>query len=153
MEYNYRFSDGSSYEGGLSAAGRPDGFGIRRWDNGRTLEGTWKNGAVEGSAVLRYNEKAFYEGQLNDTVRHGEGVMHYENGYVFSGSWEADRRIYGTLTFPDGVTSITGNYLNDRMNGMQTVQLANGYRIIANWVDNRFDGGSGIIRCPDGVEF
>jgi len=153
VEYSYRFNDGSSYEGGLSAAGRPDGFGIRHWDNGRSLEGMWKDGAIEGSAILRYNEKAFYEGRLIDTVRQGEGVMHYENGYVFSGTWEADRRIYGTLTFPDGVTSITGNYLNDRMNGMQTVQLANGYRIIANWVDNRFDGGSGIIKCPDGVEF
>ncbi len=153
MDNNYRFSDGSSYEGELSADGRPDGRGIRRWENGRSLEGFWKNGSLSGTGLLRYNDNAFYEGQLNDTVRQGYGAMHYENGYLFSGTWEADRRIFGTLTFPDGVTSITGNYMNDRMNGMQTVQLSNGYKIIANWVDNRFDGGSGIIRCPDGVEF
>ena len=153
MEKRYTFKDGSVFEGPLGPNGLPEGIGIRRWDSGRSLEGSWKNGVLSGPGVLRYNDNAYYEGSLNDTVRQGDGVMHYENGYIFSGTWDNDRRVYGTLAFPDGVTSITGNYRDDRMNGMQTVQLRNGYRIIANWADNRFDGGSGIIRCPDGVEY
>lgn len=153
MATGYRFRDGSSYEGQLDLRGIPEGYGTRRWENGRSIEGNWKNGDPDGPAVFRYSDTAYYEGTLDGTVRQGEGVMHYENGYVFSGTWDNDSRVYGTLTFPDGVTSITGNYRNDRMNGMQTVHLNNGYKIIANWEDNHFDGGSGIIRCPDGVEF
>ena len=153
MEKTYTFRDGSVYEGSLGPLGLPEGFGTRRWDNGRSLEGNWKEGVLTGTAVFRYSEKAYYEGSLADTKRQGDGIMHYENGYVFSGTWDSDRRVYGTLTFPDGVTTMTGNYRDDRMNGMQTVLLSNGYKIIANWEDNKFDGGSGIIRCPDGVEF
>ncbi|MBP0969130.1 MAG: AAA family ATPase [Oscillospiraceae bacterium] len=153
MEKTYTFRDGSVYKGSLGPLGLPEGFGTRRWDNGRSLEGNWKEGVLTGTAVFRYSEKAYYEGSLADTKRQGDGIMHYENGYVFSGTWDSDRRVYGTLTFPDGVTTMTGNYRDDRMNGMQTVLLSNGYKIIANWEDNKFDGGSGIIRCPDGVEF
>ena len=153
MAEKITFRDGSYYEGATNSRGEPEGLGKKTFTNGRTLEGLWENGEIKGDAVLRYNDKAYYEGRLEGTVRSGEGTMHYENGFLFTGTWENDQRIYGKLVFPDGQGTITGNYIGDRMNGMQTVELRDGNRIIANWKDNRFDGGSGIIRCPDGVEY
>ena len=153
MAEKITFRDGSVYEGEINSRGEPEGPGIKTFPNGRVLEGLWENGDIKGDAVLRYNDKAYYEGQLDGTVRSGEGTMHYENDFLFSGTWEDDQRVYGTLIFPNGQGTITGNYVGDRMNGMQTVQLSDGHRIIANWRDNKFDGGSGIIRCPDGVEY
>ena len=62
------------------------------------------------SCVVTYEEGTFYDGQMKEGQRHGEGVMTYQGGYgslnslVLKATWDKDRIISdASITLRDGI--------------------------------------------------
>ena len=70
-----------------------------------SLEGM--NGELEGGD---------YRGEWKGGKRHGKGVLKWDDGSVFEGTWNADSRVQGTLKMTNGMIYI-GTFKNDRMDG------------------------------------
>jgi len=78
----------------------------------------------------RYNQPymhCIYEGSYNEHhERHGNGVLKWQNGDVYKGTfWENKRQGHGSLTFADG-TEYVGMWEDDLFHGEGTRRFANG---------------------------
>ena len=104
-----------------------------------------------------------YTGQLHDGKRHGQGVMHLENGDSYEGEWVDDKITgHGVYTFASGeryegnlVDSVfsghgifywtdgnryDGEWVKDRRTGKGNFYWANGERYEGEWIDNTRTG-------------
>lgn len=76
--------------------------------NGDTFEGEYNgHGQRHGHGLYRYTLEeggsGEYEGEWQQGMKHGQGVMRYPNGDVYRGSWFRDQRHgQGTYKFLSG---------------------------------------------------
>jgi hypothetical protein len=56
-------------------------------------------------------KQASYDGSWVDGTRDGKGIMRYEDGSSFEGTFRNDNEVEGTMTWPSGATFV-GNYEN-----------------------------------------
>ena len=75
----------------------------KRWDDGTTYAGAWKNGRPCGHGKTRWPDGSAYEGMHQDGVPHGKGTMSYADGTRWEGPWfEGQRHGFGVRTSADG---------------------------------------------------
>ena len=123
-------SDGGRYKGNWVKDKR-DGHGIQDYANGDRYLGNWKDDEFHGRGMAYFANGSRYEGMFNshkkdgygelfykdndpsiagkyigefkNNVRHGFGVMTWENGDRYEGEWENDKyHGYGLATTLDG---------------------------------------------------
>ena len=89
------YFDGSKYEGGM-LDGQKHFFGkITKGCPNRTIQAKFKNGSavLSETLLIKYPNGNKYQGQLNDReMKHGKGVMEYNNGEKYDGDWENDKK-------------------------------------------------------------
>ncbi|HET7716801.1 MAG TPA: hypothetical protein VFK86_14345, partial [Bauldia sp.] len=91
----------SEYEGEVRN-GRPDGRGKIKLRSGLTYDGTWRDGAMIGYGVLRFENGDRYSGAVDDGAPDGFGRYASVDGTVFEGTFVAGRRDgRGILTTAD----------------------------------------------------
>ena len=143
----YIYQNGDIYEGEWNMDVR-NGKGKMSYTDQTDYEGTWSNGLVctneqlncimlnlcqyHGHGIIRSPRIAF-EGEFVNGTKDGTGVMRYESGVEYKGSWKKD--LYhgnGTITYKRGmIRSYMGEWQNGKRHGTGILQMFN---------DDVFDG-------------
>jgi len=78
-----------AYDGDM-VDGRPQGYCIAYYRDGRVYEGEWYKGRPHGQGKLYYdNMNLWYEGQWVKGKREGYGKSYYEDGTLaYEGEWK-----------------------------------------------------------------
>ena len=94
-----RLNTNVGYYWGEMKDGKPHGKGIFRWNEGTTFEGTWVNGVIQGSGLLRFaNNAGVFVGKWEDGTRRAcYGLQCLNNGQKLIGYWENE--VYRTKSF------------------------------------------------------
>ena len=90
------FGDQGIYKGRI-VGGLPNGRGAFRWTGGeragRTYEGDFKDGKLEGQGTNTWPSGQKYEGDFKDGKREGQGTQTWPDGSVrYRGLWKDDKR-------------------------------------------------------------
>jgi hypothetical protein len=104
--------------------GVPHGAGVRRFRNGCTYEGQFRNGYMEGVGILKDKSgRVFYEGEFKESVRHGNGRFSTKGGIVYEGMWVNGKRDgHGRETNRRG-SKYVGIFASDRIVGPGVIDL------------------------------
>lgn len=98
----YRWSDGSTYEGGYQNDLR-HGNGRFLWGNGESYEGKYLNDKRTGKGLYSWPDGSVYDGDFVAGKRHGDGRFRSVNGIIYKGEWFDDlQHGSGSLLYPDG---------------------------------------------------
>ena len=86
---------GYKYDGSFEN-GKKHGNGTFVWSDGNIYKGEWKDGNQDGYGELVYKDDDLskagkYVGEFKSDVRHGFGVMTWENGDRYEGGWKNDK--------------------------------------------------------------
>ena len=73
--------------GRVRVPGGPDVF-----PNGNKYDGEWQNDVKEGYGVLQYINGERYEGYWKDDKAHGKGTLTYIHGDKYVGDWHAAKK-------------------------------------------------------------
>lgn len=76
---------------GNCVGGKADGFGTLKWSSHshvyETIEGNFRGGRIDGSALVKLSEERWFEGEFRDNLPNGPGTL-YENGQTYTGNWK-----------------------------------------------------------------
>ncbi len=71
-----------------------------------------------GPNAKRFDNGDIYDGEIQDELRHGKGVMIYADGSNYNGEWTNDlRHGLGSFTADDSAENYEGSWENDKYNG------------------------------------
>lgn len=128
----------------------PHGYGIMRYTDGRTYEGTWNQGHWYGRGRATFSNGDSYEGEYGKfDQRHGEGVYQWTDGRFYRGSFRNDQRSgKGQYFWPDGAI-YEGDFLRGLRHGIGTYRFRDGSFYSGSWSEGKFHG-QGEMRWADG---
>lgn len=82
------FPEGN-YTGMVNQAGKPDGRGTMRFNDGSVYNGEWQNSVMIGKGTCTYADgHTKYEGEWKKGVPDGQGSFTYSNGDQYTGRWQ-----------------------------------------------------------------
>ncbi|CAL8463328.1 g2862 [Coccomyxa elongata] len=84
-----KFPNGDTYTGGWRN-GLPEGEGRYCWADGSTYEGGWKNGSKHGLGTYTWPNGACYKGEWQNGCMHGVGSFKSPDGTCYEGGWAYD---------------------------------------------------------------
>jgi len=99
------------------------------------------NGKKNGQGIyIDYSAHVEYIGEWHDDNIHGFGtIQNYFENLSFTGKFEKNIMIYGTMTWPNG-TVYTGYFENNDMNGLGCIKWPNNSRFEGMFVDGKING-------------
>lgn len=155
------FLDGGVYLGTIDAHHRRHGRGLYTWRNGERYggeyreglrhgqgimnflkaryEGSWLNDQMEGWGIY-WNEGNRYEGNFKNGKQSGYGTMHFSNGDMYRGSWEADNMTGRGMYIWAGGMRYEGGMSNGRRTGIGRLIQTNGETYFGTWMNNKKNG-------------
>ena len=73
------------------------GYGIYKWGGvneggGRTYEGNWKDGKMEGKGKLMFVDGSYYEGEFVEGKKWGKGIYVWNKEKYYDGEWKNDKQ-------------------------------------------------------------
>ena len=127
-----------TYTGGIDENYACSGDGVMEYANGDRYDGGWAGGVYSGEGKYTFASGMYYEGEYANGQREGEGVFTWstdgnlENGWLFEGTFKADKAYYGktTTTKTEGLIWYEG-YMND-LNDVDSTQTGEGYVYFAD---------------------
>lgn len=100
------FANGDVYNGKVKQK-LPNGTGTMHYVNGNVYVGEWVMGERSGQGTLVYANGDTYTGEWLNDKRHGTGTLDFSKEatidikcYTYTGMWEYNRFVYGTMTNP-----------------------------------------------------
>ena len=129
--------NGGTYKGEHSN-GKPEGEGSWNHSDGRSFQGSWKNGiCVSGN--LKFSDGSAFKGQLDAQGKFLHGKNSYPVGDTFEGDFQNGIRSKGRYQFADGVRSYDGE-CNDKgqWHGQGKFTHANGSIQEGLWFEGKF---------------
>lgn len=87
--------------------------------SGFSWSGGSLNGRLHGYGVQRFSGSAYYEGDMNNGYREGDGTLNW-GGFRYSGSW-SQSRYHGTGQLITASNSYTGDFVNGKKHGYGTL--------------------------------
>lgn len=124
-EGRVQFLDGRSYEGTIKN-GRKVGKGTHAWADGQRYEGDWVDDQQQGMGKLTFSNGDSYEGDFVKGERTGDGRFRQKSGDSYTGQWVRGVR-----------------------EGNGVAEWANGQRYEGAWRADRREG-QGLMKFPDG---
>ena len=124
-EGRVQFLDGRTYEGTIRN-GRKVGKGTHVWADGQRYEGDWVDDQQQGKGKLTFNNGDSYEGDFVKGERTGDGTFRQKSGDSYTGQWVRGVR-----------------------EGSGVSEWANGQRYEGAWRGDRREG-QGAMKFPDG---
>ncbi|KAJ8604795.1 hypothetical protein CTAYLR_001068 [Chrysophaeum taylorii] len=92
-----------------------------------------------------------YEGEFRDGQRHGDGKIMYGDGSRFEGSFEANEKKTGIMTFASG-TVYEGEWRLQAPHGRGVIRYASGAKFIGTF-ENGKKHGTGVFESTDGSTY
>ena len=148
----------------------------RLFEPNKIIAGYWKQGVVEGKAVLKnLTHNWTYEGRLKDLqphdqnglitftdshykggfkkgVKEGQGRFEWEDGRVYQGEWSKDTMNgKGTFTWPDG-REYRGMFKNGVKEGFGVFKFVNGAAYEGKFSMGRMHGKGKMVNIDGSVE-
>lgn len=100
------FANGDVYKGKVKQK-LPNGTGTMHYVNGNVYVGEWVMGERSGQGTLVYANGDTYTGEWLNDKRHGTGTLDFSKEatidikcYTYTGMWEYNRFVHGTMTNP-----------------------------------------------------
>ncbi len=93
-------------------------------------------------------EKARYEGNYYDGMRHGQGKMIYPTGDIYEGEWfENKANGEGSYTYKKSGDIYSGSFVMDKKQGQGTYEFgADSSMLIGEWVDGQITTGKWVLK-------
>jgi len=113
----------------------------KRFDDGAYYEGQMKDGAPHGQGIMRWLDGRVYEGEWRSGNREGGGRARWPDQHEFSGSWEKNEPQKGRWTVRDGRT-FTGRLVDGFPNGYGTLTLSDGRKLQGEWKNGVLETGA-----------
>jgi clan AA aspartic protease (TIGR02281 family) len=129
-----------------------NGVGIYVTKEKDRMEGTWKNGKLEGKSKIAYKSGELYEGNMIQGVKNGVGKYIYSNGDYYEGSWKNSKQNGAGKYVAKSGYSAEGKYVNDTLDGYATIKFSEQEKYIG-YVQNSLFEGKGIYFFPNGDKF
>ena len=140
--YRGRFASDPT-TGVISGAGRV------QFNDGRSFEGTIRNGRKQEKGTYIWADGQRYEGDWVDDQQQGRGKLTFNNGDSYEGDFVRGERT-GTGTFRQkSGESYTGQWVRGVREGNGIAEWANGQRYEGAWRGDRREG-QGLMKFPDG---
>ncbi len=132
------------YEGEMRA-GFMNGKGVFTFTNGDRLDGTFKNGSLDGQGKAAWFNKNKYEGEWRDGYPNGTGTYIWADGKRYTGQWVNGKQTgEGDFKFPNG-DHYVGQMKDGLMNGSGRFTWADGNAYIGQFKDDKANG-QGTVR-------
>lgn len=147
---------GAVYSGYVNELYQPNGKGTMKYSNGTEYKGDWVNGIRHGKGVIKYNN-GIYEGEWINDKRNGEGIYTWNDGKKYEGTYVDDARdgygvFYGWIDLTNGFSgTYYGESKNDEFNGHGKFYFDNGDKFEGDYKENRY--WSGTYTRKDGSQF
>ena len=134
--------DGDRYVGEYRD-GKPNGKGKLYYsenENGLlTYEGDFADGVRHGYGILIWDDGTRYEGNWVNNDWNGKGKIQYSNGTIYDGEWNNGEKTYGTEYYKSGDKYI-GHFYNGDFNGEGTYYYSGGDKYVGKWEDGKENG-------------
>ncbi len=125
------------------------GEGRVQFLDGRSFEGTVKNGRKQGRGTHVWADGQRYEGDWVDDQQQGQGKLTFNNGDVYEGDFvKGERTGNGSFRQRTG-DSYVGQWVRGVREGSGVADWANGQRYEGAWRADRRDG-QGLMKFQDG---
>jgi hypothetical protein len=122
-------------------------------DDGSTYTGEVVDSKPHGRGRIKYRVEhiqKLFEGQFQNGMPHGQGVMRYANGSIWEGTYvNGKMEGYGSLTRPDGY-SYLGEWGQGKFNGKGKLINEFGDIYEGIFVDGKLNG-KGVIKWASGA--
>jgi hypothetical protein len=104
---------------GIFDEDKTSGFGSYHFSSGAVIEGVFSpDGYLQSEGCVRYANGIKYKGRFKDSLKHGDGVLSFEDGSLYSGEISHDFRAgHGVMDFVNG-TKYEGIWLDDLYHGL-----------------------------------
>ena len=140
------------YRGGFASdpvTGVISGAGKVQFLDGRSFEGTIKNGRKQGKGTYVWADGQRYEGDWVDDQQLGKGKLTFANGDFYEGDFvNGERTGNGTFRQKSG-DSYVGQWVRGIREGSGVAEWANGQRYEGAWRADRREG-QGLMKFQDG---
>jgi hypothetical protein len=82
------------------------------YPNGDSYEGEWNNDVREGFGLLRFSKGDQYEGEWANDKMNGKGILGHPDGSSYEGLWENGLKLdqQGVFKYSNGNIAIRSNY-------------------------------------------
>ncbi|MGH0117624.1 UNVERIFIED_CONTAM: hypothetical protein FKN15_041816 [Acipenser sinensis] len=152
----------ATYEGRW-LAGKPNGKGVLKWQDGRMYTGTFKNGLEDGFGEYIVPNKAkdkedHYQGHWKEGKMHGYGTYKYSTGEVYEGSFQDNMRHGHGILRSGKLTSSSpsmfiGQWVQDKKTGYGVFDdITRGEKYMGMWQDD-LRHGNGVIVTQFGLYY
>lgn len=108
--------------------GKPDGWGIARYENGNVIRyvGQFRNGFYSGKGVLLFTDSVFLAGQWKDGKLNGQGTNYTKNGTIYFGNFGGGLKNGRGLLVYKNNDFFYGDFKADKANGRCISLWSNG---------------------------
>lgn len=111
-----------------------------RFDDGAWYAGEIADSLFNGNGKMVYSDSTVYEGGWKDGLWDGKGTIYYPDGDYYEGDFrEHEFNGYGTYIYSDGA-KYEGNWKNGMFNGAGTMNYADGSVYAGEWEDDMRNG-------------
>ncbi|KAF0756907.1 radial spoke head 10 B-like, partial [Aphis craccivora] len=152
------YKSGNLFEGQLSSDWIPHNTGRLCLDGGDIYEGQLNDGIPEGRGVIKWLDGSWYRGEFLKGLRHGRGLhVSCEDGRRwYSGEWANGKRNGRGETSccvgqPDGALNYSGDWVDGRPHGSGTASWPDGTQYTGGWADGRQHGRGKTVWPNDHV--
>ncbi|VVC24206.1 MORN motif [Cinara cedri] len=153
------YDSGNVFEGTLSSRWIAQGTGsLFLSDGGITYEGQFNDGLPEGTGIVKWPDGSWYKGEFRRGLRHGYGLhVSCENGRrSYSGQWTDSKRNGPGHTScrageSDGALNYVGDWVDGRPHGRGSCDWSDGTRYVGDWVDSLPHGRGKVVWSNDNV--
>uniref|UniRef100_A0A914UWH9 VPS9 domain-containing protein n=1 Tax=Plectus sambesii TaxID=2011161 RepID=A0A914UWH9_9BILA len=114
-----------------------------------TMTGVWKNGKLNGLALVQYASGSSYEGYMKESLKHGHGVLRASNSHnLYVGAWRDDKK-QGYGVFSTQRERYLGMWFDDLRHGLGAVVTIDGVFHEGLFEKDRLVKGK--LLCTDGT--
>jgi len=166
--------DGSMYKGNWSQ-GMPNGQGHRLYSNGNMYTGKWKDGRRHGTGIFKWKDadqrsyshtspflkvlngdeanqencNMTYNGDFENDVPHGNGVLTYPSGDIYEGSFEySEFHGVGIMTYKDG-SEYSGAWKHSKCHGVGVYIFTGGNNYVGDFECGVYHGNGKMVHVTD----
>tara|TARA_B110001452_G_C15230198_1_gene426192 strand:+ start:130 stop:2079 length:1950 start_codon:yes stop_codon:yes gene_type:complete len=120
--------------------------GPSRLISGTKYKGNLQNSRKHGQGVLTtLDGRTLYNGEWKDDKMHGQGIKNWVNGDKYQGEWKDDKMHgQGTKTYTSG-SKYVGEWKDSRYNGQGTLTCVNGDKYVGEWMGGKPNGEGTLV--------